>query len=721
MQKHEMTIDKAVAFAQSHIKNGQLDEARRTLSEILSQVPDYQPALDGMKSLREASINSGLEPKDEQLQTIVNLRNAGDTKKALKVAEKLQKQFPAHPSLITMLAALYEESGQSAAQGEMYERALAATPNNIALLNAYGVYLGKQGRLEEAIARFSKAIKIDSSNAETYLNMAVAFKRSKNYALAIHYYHQALNYNPDLTSAASDLARLLAQLGQHDQSAAFYDYTAKLKPQQVTALLGLASQYLASNQIKKAIEKLDQVIKIEPENTAAIVRMVNALRLDFDYDRAKDYGLKAVELMPDSPHPFNNLGLLYHELGDHKEALKYIEKAIEIQPDFAEGINNRGITLLAMGDVEGAKQAYLDALKIKPDYAACYRNLSTAGKGHKFTKEQIDHMEKALKDPLTSVDDRIHYHYTLASVYEAKEDRTKEFAHLSVGGKMRKSVLDYNIASDRAQFTLVKQYFNENLIPSLTVPTDKEDIRPIFILGMPRSGTSLTEQIVSSHSQVQGAGELVEFTRFTNQFIRKSPPSQLAKDQALATHNLQELQSSFYKTMQRVSAKHPVMTDKSPLNFRWVGFILNTFPNAKIVHLNRDPRAVCWSIFKHYFSVNGHGYAYDQKDLAEYYRLYLDIMDFWRQLYPGQIYDLNYERLTENQEDETRLLLEYCDLPWEDAALEFQKNKRAVRTASNTQVRKKMYTGSSDAWRKYETYLQPLIAGLGDALEGYPD
>ena len=153
-------------------------------------------------------------------------------------------------------------------------------------------------------------------------------------------------------------------------------------------------------------------------------------------------------------------------------------------------------------------------------------------------------------------------------------------------------------------------------------------------------------------------------------------------------------------------------TDKMHMNFRYIGFILSAFPEAKIVHLKRDARATCWSIYKRVFVDIGNAYSYNQEDLAKYYSLYSDLMSFWHELYPNQIYDICYEDLTNNQEEETRKLLEYCDLDWDENCLNFHTNKRAVQTASALQVRKKMYQGSSDAWKKYESYLKPLIKGL---------
>ncbi len=170
--------------------------------------------------------------------------------------------------------------------------------------------------------------------------------------------------------------------------------------------------------------------------------------------------------------------------------------------------------------------------------------------------------------------------------------------------------------------------------------------------------------------------------------------------------------SGYFAEINSLGAGETHVTDKMPLNFIWTGFILTAMPEAKVINLQRSPVATCWSVFKHYFSSKGNNYAYDLIDVAEYYKLYIDLMGFWRERFPNRIYDLNYETLTESPEEETRKLLDYCGLDWEGQCLEFHKTKRAVKTASSVQVRQAMYKGSSEAWRKYETHLQPMLQAL---------
>ena len=256
----------------------------------------------------------------------------------------------------------------------------------------------------------------------------------------------------------------------------------------------------------------------------------------------------------------------------------------------------------------------------------------------------------------------------------------------------------------KALNSVIKDVFDD--LPTLTNnELSQSSLRPIFIVGMPRSGTSLVEQIVASHNEAHGAGELEFSTQIFSSIIANISGDVDKKD-------LLFFREQYLAKLNALKCSKNIITDKMPMNFRYIGLILSAFPEAKIIHLKRDARATCWSIYKNYFDSDGIGYSYDQNDLAQYYGLYSDLMSFWHERFPDQIYDICYEDLTTNQEEETRKLLEYCDLDWDENCLNFHSNKRAVKTASALQVRKKMYQGSSEAWKKYEAHLQPLIKGL---------
>ena len=233
---------------------------------------------------------------------------------------------------------------------------------------------------------------------------------------------------------------------------------------------------------------------------------------------------------------------------------------------------------------------------------------------------------------------------------------------------------------------------------------EPSQLRPIFILGMPRSGTTLVEQIVSSHSEVTGAGEL-DYVRRFGQAISQGEINP-------STEVILGFRQIYIEALKKRSNARFIVTDKMPQNFRYVGLILSAFPDANIIHVNRDPSATCWSNYKHFFATKGLGYSYALDDVVTYFGLYRDLMQFWQGHYEDRIYNLSYDNLTINQEDETRKLIQHIGLEWEDVCLSPHNNKRSVRTASSQQVRREIYQGSSQKWRKYE----PFINGIFDKL-----
>jgi len=312
-----------------------------------------------------------------------------------------------------------------------------------------------------------------------------------------------------------------------------------------------------------------------------------------------------------------------------------------------------------------------------------------------------------------SENDKMELSFALGKAYDDIGDTESSFRHFLEGNRLRKKELDYDISSDKRLFKMIKSIFSADELPTLEEihPVSERKKWPIFVVGMPRSGTTLVEQILASHSQVHGAGELGYLNRIIIPILNNMKKVHFGK---LTIDTITYVRNSYLADLDGLGYDEQRITDKMPLNFMWIGFILTAMPEAKIINLQRDPVATCWSVFKRHFTSKGNGYAYDLVDVAEFFQLYINLMHFWRERFPNQIFDLNYESLTENQEGETRKLLKYCGLGWEDQCLEFHKTKRAVKTASSVQVRQEMYKGSSEAWRKYEAYLLPML----QALEG---
>ena len=414
----------------------------------------------------------------------------------------------------------------------------------------------------------------------------------------------------------------------------------------------------------------------------------------------------AITLKSDFADAHNNLGSAFLRINKLNDAIKSYKKAIALKPDFAVANNNLGIAYLRTGDPKLASKFFENAITITPGYATAHHNLSGV-KVYKEKDKQVSLIESLLIENNLSQKERIYLNFALAKAYEDLGNHEELFKHLNEGNRIRKKEMSNSIADSEEHNELIKLFFNSNNI-KLTY-RDSLPIRPIFIVGMPRSGTSLVEQIISSHHEVYGAGEVNNFHNIIMPIIEKHAVNE---NYNLKNDEFALIRKQYSNSLERFYANEKVITDKWILNFKTIGFILSAFPESKIVHLKRDARATCWSIYKHYFSDEGNRWAYDYQDLARFYKSYVGLMDYWHNLFPGKIYDISYEDLTSNQEKETRNLLKYCDLDWDENCLNFYTNTRAVKTASAVQVRNKMYQGSSDVWRQYSEHLKPLLDAL---------
>ncbi|OUV60213.1 MAG: hypothetical protein CBC82_08750, partial [Cellvibrionales bacterium TMED122] len=421
-------------------------------------------------------------------------------------------------------------------------------------------------------------------------------------------------------------------------------------------------------------------------------------------DEAETSYKQAIALKPDLTEAHSNLGNTFKELGRLDDAEASLRQAIALKPDYAEAHSNLGVTLKELGRLDDAEASYRKAITLKPDYAEAHRHLAVV-KNFSFRDKQFFQMQALYHDPAISEKNCCHICFALAKASEDLEDTANAFQFYAEGNALRKKQLGYDKAQDSKLFEKLKASY-----PRMTENTFEPEIvdsetTPVFIVGMPRSGTTLVEQIISSHPLVRGAGELP----FVSQFGASLAVDQTRVDgEALTTFRQQYLNA-----LKKRSEGSAIVTDKAPLNFRFLGLIATALPEVRIIHVKRDPSAVCWANYTKYFASDALGYCYSLDDILNYHELYQDLMRYWHQSLPNRIYDLHYEVLTENQEEETRKLIGHLGLEWDDACLSPQDNGRAVATASNVQVRQKVYQGSSERWKRYKPYLNGALDCLG--------
>lgn len=544
------------------------------------------------------------------------------------------------------------------------------------------------------------------------LTIAEAISRAKkaskrgNSALAAELYSAVLRQQPNHPVARKGLRKLqrVSRTNQAPQALA-----ADPPQGQVDALISLYH----SGQIEQLEQSCKALLRSYPRSLSILNLLGTALKVQGKYREAVEAFDKAIEYRPDTADTYSNRGNALKELRQFEEAVANYDKAIQLKPDYPEAYYNRGNALKGLGQLEEAAESYEKAIYYKPDFAAAHLNLSVL-KEYTPDDPQLEAMEGLLADTRLNESARTELYFAVAKSYEDFGQYDKSFEYLAEGNRLRKKDLRYDIADDRKLFASIKGLASAGTsVPD--VESDKTaSIEPLFVVGMLRSGTSLVEQILATHTQVHGAGELETINQLVTPLFTDSPGRFGHEDEGnLPIVDCGSVRSTYLGALEALEVDERIITDKMPLNFRWIGIILSALPEAKIIHLKRDPMATCWSIYKHYFPTGGNGYAYDLGDLAEYYKLYADLMAFWHDRYPNAIYDVCYEHLTENQEEETRRLLEFCNLEWQEECLNFHKTKRLVKTMSATQVRREMYRGSSEAWKKFERHLQPLGRALG--------
>ncbi len=617
--------------------------------------------------------------------------------KALSVDQSLQR------------AKSLAKKGEYLAAEELYRGVLVRFPNNKRAKSGLKSLMAPKADFSGK--NVTPANNPKKSLAQGLLNRGNSLVRTGEYEQAKKCLREATEADPDCAPAFNSLASVCVVLREFEDALAASQRALELEPENYRCHVNIGN---ALNELKRREEALlsyHEAIKHEPYNAQLYINIGNILMgLGRREEAIASFNI-AKKIEPGLARAYANLGNAYRNLNMAKEAEAEYREALRLDPLDSLSYNGLASTLHSQGRSKEAQECYERGIERAPDSAQIMYNLANIRK-FEVDDPLIGRMLRKLADPKNSLRERSFLNFALGKAFEAIGDHDLAFKHIHEGNHERLEFSGYKLEADLKIIDKITERFEKPDFPNIanTEPEGGSGQRSIFIVGMPRSGTTLSEQIISSHSTVFGAGEL-EF--MANALKPRLHQILSSKDQDELAQLMREVRDEYQGGISRLSDGEPVVTDKMPLNFRFTGFVLSALPGARVVNLQRDPVATCWSVFKHNFANDGNNYGCDLEHVATFYKRYVEMMKFWHEKFPGQVYDLNYQALTENQEEESRKLLEFCGLEWEDQVLNFQDNKRAVQTASLAQVRKKMYTGSSEAWRKYETHLAPLIEALG--------
>lgn len=596
-------------------------------------------------------------------------------------AFKQQKTAPSHHELNQLLALF--SAGHHAEAEERARLLLERYPDAGFVWKVLGVALQLQGK--DSLDTLRKAAELLPSDHEAHYN----------------------------------LGNTLLFLNRLDEAEASYQRALRIRPDDADAYFNLGNTFRSQGRLDKAAASYLKALQIRPDHAEVYGNLGNILQELGRLDEAEASYRRALQLKPGHAVAHYNLGNLLHDLNRLNEAEDSLWQALQLKPDYAEAYINLGKLFLVSGRIDEAEANFQRALEIRPGDLMVRLSLALTRKA----KTDDDNLaalvtiEDAVRNGDLSLpdDDRVYLHFALGQSYGDIGAYEKAFAHFLEGNRRKRSMLAFDPDQIAQQFASIRQCLNAVSIGRLRGGGNPSSL-PIFILGMPRSGTTLVEQIVSSHPGIHGAGELHDL----NTIMRRNIAGDGFPDnlRSLDLERLTDWASEYVARLQHRAPDARRITDKMPENFLAVGLIHLMLPNAKIVHVERNPVDTCLSCFTQLFK-DGQEFTYDLAELGRYYADYAHLMNHWRKVLPeGAFLDVQYEDLVADQEAQSRRIIEYCGLEWSDACLDFHRNKRVVKTASMSQVRQPMYKSSVERWRHYEKFLGPLLDALGPASSG---
>ncbi|MAS22458.1 MAG: sulfotransferase [SAR116 cluster bacterium] len=472
-------------------------------------------------------------------------------------------------------------------------------------------------------------------------------------------------------------------------------------------LVGLVA--LEGKQRQVAHEAFKSVVKLDRDHAAAWAHLAK-LNVGEGRIAAAESALREVRrVQPNDPMVIELTGTVLNSLGEYEAAELFFERAHEMSPQNPSALMNLGNVRVFLGKIDDAVALFKRAIDLEPNSAQCHWGLANSAKAKDDT--HIKTMQGLIESGRQSKRSQGFLHYAIGKENEDLGNWPEAFSAFTQGARARRETVEFNEADETAMFEAIKETYTAQWLANC--PAGAEDPAPIFVLGQPRTGTTLIERVITSHSQVYSAGELQQFGLAVRRASRHADPKRFSKELfiAAATVNPAEIGNMYLRSTAKLRDKSPFFVDKLPVNYLNIPLILAALPKAKIVHLVRGPMDACFASFKQLFA-DAYLHSYDQSEMARHHARYRDLMAHFRQEFPGRIVDISYEDTARDLEPNARKLINALKLDWEDACLNFHESSSGVATASSVQVREPAHTRSIGRWRRYETELLPMMGEL---------
>jgi tetratricopeptide (TPR) repeat protein len=616
-------------------------------------------------------------------------------------------------------AVQHHQAGRLAEAEALYRGVLQEDPLQPHALHLLGVLAHQTGRPQEAIDLITRALAVHGPHPEFHNNLGAACLAAGRLAEAEAHFRRAVQLKPDYADAHYNVGVALRRQGRAAEAAQAFREALRLNPNHAGALRQLGPAAPQEGNLAGALAALRELVRREPGNARAHNDLGLLLLANGEPERAAHHLENAVRLQPSSAEAWCNLGVARRHLRRTDEALECFRQALRVSPAYGQARSSLAAALQAQGRLDEALAEVRETLRADPSNAHALHALSEmAAAGHyTFSADEARALRELVARPGLQPADRIHLHFALARALDQGGQPDEAFAHYRRANELRQEIdracgVAYDPAAhhrfvDRLMATFTPAWFES----ARSFGVDSE--LPVFVVGMPRSGTTLAEQVLASHPQAHGAGELEEIDRLARALPERlgtaEPyPECLAR---LSPPVARALAEGHLQVLRRLGGAAARVVDKLPLNFLHLGLIATLFPKAKIVHCRRGPIDTCLSCYFQNFA-GPFPWARDLGHLGHYHREHERLMAHWARALPVPVFELRYEDFTADQEATTRRLLDFCGLSWDERCLRFHETRREVSTASGLQVRRPMYRSSVGRWKRYEAHLGPLLAAL---------
>ncbi|MDP6442054.1 MAG: sulfotransferase [Candidatus Poseidoniia archaeon] len=632
------------------------------------------------------------------------------------------KRFPKDVNLLCLSARanislrLFEDAKKS------LDEAILIAPDFIMARDTYGDLLFIQGQPDQALKEYQYTLQLDPSRThieekierakELQIKLQTLQKKAQEDHSIIS--QQRLSFEEEMTQA-----REHKESGRGKEAEDIYRSILKRDPNHVEAARLLARIAMDHERYHEAEILLMRVVKNAPDYARAWIDLANTQNDQDKHHEATKSAHELLRITPESAESYMLYAGIIGSAGRHEAAIIAYEKAIKLSPQKAGAFSSMAHHLKTIGRQDEAIAAYRHSIAIKPDHTESYWSLVNL-KTFQFKDEEIDTMQALLLKKDLSDESRVHLHNALGLEYESRKEYQKSFDNMTKCNQLRRKAESYDPVETESLHQKIITIFNAGFFEQDAA--DVSDVSPIFIVGLPRSGSTLLEQILASHTQVEGTYELSDLSRTMQSVRRQNPRGKKSFPESLEHFNLQQwvaIGQGYLESTQKYRTDRAFFVDKNPNNFTFIGALKLALPNAKIINARRHPLDSCYGSYKQLFA-SGQSFSYDLVELGEYYLQYQNLMEYWHQVLPNFILDVHYENVVNDLETEVERILDFCGLPFEEHCLRFHETERAVKTASSEQVRQPLYSSSVNLWRNYENNLGDLIEILKPLLIQLP-